>query len=37
MRGLPLLELLAKGAGGTASLEYLAPLQLVVRVEPPAA
>lgn len=37
MRGLPLLELLAKGASGTASLEYLAPLQLVVRVEQPSA
>lgn len=35
LRGLPLLELLAKGTGGTASLEYLAPLQLVVRVECP--
>lgn len=37
LRGLPLLEPLAKGSSGSASLEYLAPLQLMVEVECPAA
>jgi hypothetical protein len=34
MRGLPLLDLIARRAGGTVGLEYLAPLQLRVEVEP---
>jgi hypothetical protein len=34
MRGLPLLELLVRHASGIVSLEYLAPLQLRVEVEP---
>jgi hypothetical protein len=34
MRSLPLLELLARQAAGSASLDYLAPLQLRVEVSP---
>jgi hypothetical protein len=34
MRALPLLQLIARGAAGTASLEYLAPLSLQVEVAP---
>ena len=34
LRGLPLLALLAGTGGGTANLEYLAPLQLKVEVTP---
>ncbi|MBI4999058.1 MAG: beta-ketoacyl synthase chain length factor [Rhodocyclales bacterium] len=34
MRALPLLHLIARGATGAASLEYLAPLQLQVEVTP---
>lgn len=34
MRGLPLLDLIARQANGMVSLEYLAPLQLRVEVEP---
>jgi hypothetical protein len=34
MRGLPLLDLIARRADGTISLEYLAPLQLRVEVQP---
>jgi hypothetical protein len=34
MRGLPLLDLLARHRSGTVSLEYLAPLQLRIEAEP---
>lgn len=34
LRALPLLQLIARGAAGTASLEYLAPLSLQVEVDP---
>jgi hypothetical protein len=33
-RGLPLLELIARGESGSVALEYLQPLQLQVKVEP---
>jgi hypothetical protein len=34
LRGLPLLHLLARGEGGSVSLDYLAPLQLRVALQP---
>jgi hypothetical protein len=34
LRGLPLLDLLARGAAGSISLDYLAPLQLRVDLQP---
>ena len=33
-RGLPLLQCIARGAGGRVVLDYLAPLRLDVLVEP---
>jgi hypothetical protein len=34
MRALPMLDRLARRQGGNVSLEYLAPLQLLVEVAP---
>lgn len=34
LRGLPLLDLLARGESGCVSLDYLAPLQLLVALQP---
>jgi hypothetical protein len=34
LRGLPLLDLLARGESGSVSLDYLAPLQLRVALQP---